>query len=146
MAIERSGCFQERIKFLSNEQEFSEAAVRLCACDFWGCHRVRPAMTDTAVKSNTMASGQELIASPDSQPASVCSRRQSEPRSKGGREVSMTGEPTSQGDIDQRHQSVSNQRLSLCQAQFEQIAMRRLSRCCSECAEEMSPAVAAFSG
>jgi len=58
----------------------------------------------------------------------------------------VTGETTSQGDIDQRHQSARNQGLSLCQAHFEQITMRRLSRRCSECPQEMSPTVAAFSG
>src|SRR5262249_26244029 len=43
-------------------------------------------------------------------------------------------------------QSAGNQRLSLCQAQFKQITMRRLSHRCSECSQEMSPTVAAFSG
>jgi hypothetical protein len=60
--------------------------------------------------------------------------------------VSVTGEPTSQGNIDQRHQSAGNQGLGLCQAQFEQITMRRLSRRRSESSQEMSPTVAAFSG
>ena len=58
----------------------------------------------------------------------------------------MTGEPTSQGDIDQRHQSAGNQGLSLCQAHFEQITMRGLSRRCSERPQEMPPTVTAFSG
>src|SRR5215467_1295511 len=67
------------------------------------------------------ASRLRLIPALDSQAAPVCTRRESEPRSKGGREVSVTGEPTSQSDIDQRHQSASNQSLSLLQSHFEQI-------------------------
>src|SRR5215467_8997233 len=93
-----------------------------------------------------MASGSELIPTPDSKTSPVCTRRQSVPRSKGSREVSVTREPTSQGDIDQRHQSAGNQGSSLCQAHFEQITMRRLSRRRSECPKEMSPTVAAFRG
>lgn len=62
--------------------------------------------------------------------------------------MSMTGEPALRRDIDERRHSVAagNQRSSLFQAQFEQIAMGRLSRGRSERSQEMSPAVASFSG
>ena len=61
--------------------------------------------------------------------------------------MSVTGEPALRRDIDERHHSSSagDQRSSLFHAQFEQIAMRRLSRGCSERSQEMSPAVASFS-
>src|SRR5499425_742313 len=48
MAIGSSGCFQEGIKFLSNEQQFVlDVPRRLFAYAHatWGCHRVYPAMT-----------------------------------------------------------------------------------------------------
>ena len=54
----------------------------------------------------------------------------------------MAGEPARSGNIDQRHRSAGNQRSSLFQAQFNQVAMRRLSRRRSERSQEMSPAVA----
>jgi hypothetical protein len=47
-------------------------------------------------------------------------------RSKRRRKVSVIGEPTGCGDIDQRHPA-SNQRSGFFQTRFQQITMRRLS-------------------
>jgi hypothetical protein len=62
--------------------------------------------------------------------------------------MSVTGESALRRDIDERRHSAAarNQRSSLFQAQFEQISMRRLSCGRSERSQEMSPAVASFSG
>jgi hypothetical protein len=123
MAIGSDGCFQEGIKFLSNEQQFRAArpyAVRRLGQGDVGWVRLNTSGNDGHfATADTVASGWELIPSPESQAAPVRTRRYSEHRSKGGREVSVTGEPTSQGDIDQRHQSASNQGLSLSQAQLD---------------------------
>src|SRR5262244_931047 len=79
MALGKSGCFQERIKFLSGEQQFVLDVPRrlftyaLCDVGWW--YRVLPTTTGTRYKRNTMASEPEMIPSPDSQAPPVCTRR-----------------------------------------------------------------------
>ena len=107
MATTRSARFQERIKLLLNAPK-KEAPVSLavseparrCFGSLWrfASHQPNRSVLNAGgrIERRTGSQPGPLEASP------ICARRHSKPRSKGCREMSMTGETAGGGDIDER--------------------------------------------